>query len=189
MENLTVGVPDLSAIVGVVASLNMPLDPPVNTTSVDGAEASGTVASKYAGNGNDDGSNEEKVADHLNKVDSKKRVNSNFDPYDTDSDVEYDYNTDNSVNKRNHASFTKKVLKELNEGRHKLFKNGWYTCPFGCPRIKDVKESSLANHANSIATSNPKTFEERAKHKALAHFFFGDNLPDYSRKQQKNRYY
>jgi hypothetical protein len=99
------------------------------------------------------------------------------------------YNTDNSVNKRNQASFTKKVLKELNEGRHKLVKNRWYTCPFGCPRIKNVKESSLANHANSLATSNPKTFEERAKHKALAHIFFGDNLPDYSRKQQKNRYY
>jgi hypothetical protein len=58
MENLTVGMPDLSAITGVVASLKMPLDPPVDTTSIDGAGASGTVASKYAGNGNDDGSDE-----------------------------------------------------------------------------------------------------------------------------------
>ncbi|KAM0867079.1 hypothetical protein ACQ4PT_042236 [Festuca glaucescens] len=188
-EDLAVGVPDLSAAAGVVASLKMPPDPPVDATTVDGAEASGAAACKYTGNGNDDGSDKEKVADHLKEVDSKKMVyGTDFDPYDTDSDVEYDYNTDDSVDKRNHESFTKKVLKELNEGRHRLVdQNGDYTCPFGC-RIKDGKESSLVNHANSVATSNPKTFKERAKHKALANFFFGDKLPDYSMKQKKNRY-
>ena len=36
---------------------------------------------------------QEKVADHLNEVGSKKRVYStDFDPYDTDLDVEYDVN-------------------------------------------------------------------------------------------------
>ncbi|KAM0894906.1 hypothetical protein ACQ4PT_024167 [Festuca glaucescens] len=213
-EDLAVGVPDLSAVIGVVASLKMPLDSPVDATTVDGAE--GAAASKYTGNGNDDGSDElydivwesmlalgrtslhisvisivqEKVADHLNEVGSKKRVyGTDFDdPYDTDSDVEYDYNTDDSVDKRNHASFTKKVLKELNEGRHRLVdQNGDYTCSFGC-RMKDGRESSLANHANSVAMSNPKTFKERAQQKALAQFFFGDKLPDYSMKRKKNRY-
>ncbi|KAM0899781.1 hypothetical protein ACQ4PT_021069 [Festuca glaucescens] len=181
---------DSSAVSGAVASLKLPLDPPIDAIAVNGAKASDAAARKYAGNGNDDGSDEEKVADHLKEVDSKKRVyDRDFDPYDTDSDVEYDYNTDNSVDKRNHASFTKKVLKELNEGRHKLVdKNGDYTCPFGCPRIKDGRESSLANHANSIAMSNAKTFKERSRHKALAHFFFGDKLPDYSMKRNKNRY-
>ncbi|KAM0826429.1 hypothetical protein ACQ4PT_068885 [Festuca glaucescens] len=186
-EDLAVGMPDLSAVAGVITSLKMPLDLPVDATTVNGAE--GAAASKYTGNSNDDGSDEEKVADHLNEVGSKKRFyGTDFDPYDMDSDVEYDYNTDDSVDKRNHVSFTKKVLKVLNEGRYRVVdQNGGYTCSFGC-RIKDGRESSLANHANSVATSNPKTFKEREKHKALAHFFFGDKLPDYSMKRKKNRY-
>ncbi|KAM0917139.1 hypothetical protein ACQ4PT_009696 [Festuca glaucescens] len=142
-DDLAVGMLDLSAVAGVVASLKMSLDPPVDATEVDRAE--GAAVSKYTGNGNDDGSDEEKVADQLNEVGSKKRVyGTDFDPYDTDSDVEH--------------------------------------------KMKDGRESFLANHANSVATSNPKTFKERAKHKALAHFFFGDKLPDYSMKRKKNRY-
>ncbi|KAM0856459.1 hypothetical protein ACQ4PT_049119 [Festuca glaucescens] len=179
-EDLAVGVPDLLVVADVLASLKMPLDPPVEATAIDGAE--GAAASKYMGNDNDDGSDEldaivwesmlalgqsnvlssynaslymhgliaslhisaisilqEKVADHLNE-----------------------YNTDDSVDKRNHASFTKKGLKDLNEGRHRLVdQNGDYTCSFGC-RMKDGRESSLENHANLVATSNPKTFKERA---------------------------
>ena len=55
-KNLAVGAPDLSAVAGIVDS-KMPLDPTVDATAVDEADASGAAA----GNVNGDGSGEVRV--------------------------------------------------------------------------------------------------------------------------------
>ena len=56
-KNLAVGAPDLSAVAGGVVNSNMPLDPTIDATAVDEADAQGVAA----GNVNGDGSGEVSV--------------------------------------------------------------------------------------------------------------------------------
>jgi hypothetical protein len=64
------------------------------------------------------------------------------------------YDSDDSVDKSNVASFTMKVVKKLqDEGRKAIFKNGRFRCPFDDGKPRDGKRFSLVQHAEQLAAT------------------------------------
>jgi hypothetical protein len=80
------------------------------------------------------------------------------------------YNTDDSMDGANEASYVRRILKKLQMKELKVHVHGKsYVCPWCWMKPKDGQKVSLVQHAITLS-SGKKTKMECVNHKALAQY-------------------